>query len=101
MRVVAKQKPGGVISYRPLMIHPSQSVETQAKTVLLTNVRVSGSIKGDVVESNDEWVKPRKEVATWPQMRYFRGDYIDTLTTEKVDRARAVYICGKNVYYLP
>jgi len=72
-------------------------------TVILEDVDINGKLRGRVTETNDNVVKPRAEVSRWAQLQYVCsiGQYVDVRTKEQVTKARAVYMAGKNIYYLP
>lgn len=91
------------ILVRPLFLHPKQAKVERAGTVLLTNVSVAANIRGDVVETSERRVKPRQTVLSWPKMRYVSsiGSYVDVRDGHRVERAKAVYIVGPSIYYLP
>lgn len=72
-------------------------------TVILEDVDINGKLRGRVTETNDNVVKPRAEVSRWAQLQYVCsiGKYVDVRTKEQVTKARAVYMAGKSIYYLP
>lgn len=72
-------------------------------TVVLQNVAINGKLRGTVVETNDNVVKPRKEISRWSKLQYVCsiGKYVDTRTKEPVTEAQAAYLTGKDIYYLP
>jgi hypothetical protein len=75
----------------------------QFKTVVLTDVDINGKLRGVVEETHDEVVRPRRDVSQWNKLRYVCsiGKYVDTRTGEPVRKARATYLTGKDIYYLP
>ena len=71
-------------------------------TVVLTDAQIGGSIKGTLVEEHDKRIQPHKSITLWPRLRYVTSmGYVDSLTGDKVGRAKAVYMVGKSCYYLP
>lgn len=72
-------------------------------TVIVENVRLNGKVRGNVTEAIDKVVWPYAEVARWNRLRYVCsiGKYVDVETREPVEEARAVYITGQKMYYLP
>lgn len=75
----------------------------KVKTVVLQDVDINGKLRGTVVETNDNIVKPRKDVANWGKLQYVCsiGKYVDTRTKLPVTEASAAYLVGKDIYYLP
>lgn len=75
----------------------------KVKTVVLHDVAINGKLRGIVVETNDNAVTPRKAVAGWSKLQYVCsiGKYVDTRTKEPVFEAKAAYLVGKDIYYLP
>lgn len=75
----------------------------QFSTVILQEVDINGKLRGIVVETNDKVIKPRSDVARWNKLRYVcsLGQYVDTTTREPVTKAKAAYLVGKDIYYLP
>lgn len=71
-------------------------------TVVLQDVSINGKLRGVIVETNDNVVKPRKEVLKWSKLQYVCsiGKYVDTRTKEPVTEAQAAYLVGKDIYYL-
>lgn len=72
-------------------------------TVVLEDVAINGKLRGRVTETDDKVIKPRSEVARWNKLQYVCsiGQYVDTRTKQPVTKARAAYLTGKDIYYLP
>ena len=72
-------------------------------TVVVEHVKLRGKIRGTVTEAIDKVVLPHAEVSRWNRLRYVCsiGEYVDLDTREPVREARAVYMVGRKMYYLP
>lgn len=109
MKVLARVSPvlmrtaEDCIMVRKMLSHPSQRDEHRAGTVILRNVRVTDALKGELVEESPNAVRPRGSVLAWARLRFSpdRGSYVDMLTGDTVQRAKAVYMAGTKVWYLP
>lgn len=106
MRVLARISPAlrnqdDCIVVRP-MFH-REATQSRAGTLLLTRVKVNRGVMGEVLELNERRVSPRREIRNWPTMRYIGslGGYFDTRTGSLVESAKAVYMVGDRIYYLP
>jgi hypothetical protein len=104
MRVMARVSP--VLRDKPdciILRSTTEAVTRRAGTVLLTAVSIAANIRGDVLEVSDRRVSPRQAIRNWPKLRYVSsiGSYIDIDKGTKVEKARAVYMVGTKIYYLP
>lgn len=106
MRVLARIVPAlrhraDCIIVRPMF--QREAPESHAGTLLLTKVKVKKNVMGEVLELNERRVSPRQEIRNWPTMRYVGslGGYFDTRTGTMVESAKAVYMVGDRIYYLP
>lgn len=76
---------------------------TKVKTVVLHDVSINGKLRGTVTEATDKVIKPRHEITRWDKLQYVCsiGKYVDTRTKEPVTSAKAAYLVGTDIYYLP
>lgn len=83
------------------MAASNQKQQHKVGTVVLTDVLVGGNIKGTLVEEHEKQISPKKAVAEWNRLRYItsKGGYVDAITGEKVEKAKAVYMVGTKAYY--
>lgn len=74
----------------------------KVKTVVLQDVDINGKLRGVVTEATEDFIKPKHDVSRWPKLQYVCsiGKYVDTRTKEPVAKAQAVYLVGKDIYYL-
>lgn len=72
-------------------------------TVVLQDVAINGKLRGIVTDTNEKVVKPRGDVRNWGKLLYVCsiGQYVDTTTREPVTEAKAAYLAGRDIYYLP
>lgn len=72
-------------------------------TVVLQDVAINGKLRGIVTEATEKVIKPKYEVTRWGKLQYVCsiGKYVDTRTKEPVSQAKAAYLVGKDIYYLP
>lgn len=91
------------ILFREAYVHPSQARESRAGTVLLTNVHIDASLRGEVIEAREKRIRPHKAVAEWPMLLYVNslGRYVDKESGEVISNAKAVYMYGSSIFYLP
>lgn len=74
----------------------------RAGTVVLTDAKIGGNIRGKMVEEHEKQISPKKTIAEWNRLRYITSKgYVDSLTGEPVTEAKAVYMVGTKAYYLP
>lgn len=92
-------------SEQPIVIRKTMhqnKMQHRAGTVLMTDVHVGGNLRGTLVEEHERQFAPKQTIAQWSRLRYITSKgYVDSITGEKVERAKAVYMVGTKAYYLP
>jgi len=75
----------------------------KVQTVVLQDVAIKGKLRGTVTEATEKVFRPHAEVSRWSKLRYVCsiGAYVDVYTREPVTNAKAAYLVGRDIYYLP